>query len=408
MKSIGEAMREIAAGFEPLAAVRRPLQHALGCALALDVIASRDLPGFDNSAMDGYAVRRADLAPELALPVIGESRAGGPWPEPLRAGSVTRIFTGAPVPEGADTVVIQEHVERDGDAVRFTRLPEAGANVRARGSDLRAGARALAAGQHVGPGEIGLLAALGRHAVTVVRPPRVAILSTGDELRDIGEDQAPGSLVNSNAYALAAAVAQAGAEPWVLPPVPDDDAAIANALEQALQADAVLSTGGVSVGEHDRVADAFARAGVAVRFWKVAIKPGKPLLFGTRGRVPVVGLPGNPVSALVAFEVFVRAGLRRMAGHAAPYPALIQVELDHDHRHGTGRTELARAALRSTADGRWLAQLHRLQGSGSLPSLSGADALVVLDADQERFARGSALLALLLPPVAFTTAPALP
>jgi molybdopterin molybdotransferase len=291
--------------------------------------------------------------------------------------------------------------------VRFERVPERGANVRARASDLSRGAIALAAGAPLGAGEIGLLAAQGRHSVVVYRRPRVAILSTGDELRDIGEPLPPGAIVNSNAYSLAAQVLAAGAEPWVLPVARDEPGQIAERLSQALRADAVISTGGVSVGEHDRVADAMARAGIEQRFWKVAIKPGKPLLFGMAGRVPVIGLPGNPVSALVGFELFVKPGLRRMSGHAAPYPALIDVELEHDHRHSTGRLEFARAALR-TRDGKLLARLHPRQGSGSLSSLCGADALVVLDATVERFERGTCLPAVLFATTLSSSEPPLP
>lgn len=405
MKSIGAAMREIVQRFEPLGGVRKPLLEGLGSALCEDVIAQRDLPGWDNSAMDGYAVRHAELDPARPLRVHGESRAGGAWPEPLPTGCAMRIFTGAPLPEGADTVVIQERATRSGDSVRFEPLPDAGANVRARGSDLRAGARALERGATLGPGEIALLAALGHHSATVVRPARVAILSTGDELRDIGDDTEPGTLVNSNAYALAAQVRGAGGEPWVLPAAGDRLESIASGLEQALRADVVLSTGGVSVGDYDLVGEALKRAGVDVHFWKVAIKPGKPLLFGMRGHVPVVGLPGNPVSAMVTFEVFVRPALRRVAGHAAPYPALISVALEHDHRHATGRTEFARASLRADERGQAIARLHALQGSGSLPAMAGVDALVVLDADAERFTRGQQLLALPLRPTWFTRAP---
>jgi molybdopterin molybdotransferase len=280
--------------------------------------------------------------------------------------------------------------------------------VRARGSDLRAGELALRRGQALGPGELGLLAAQGRHAVSVYRAPRVAIVSTGDELRDIGEDGEPGTLVNSNAYALAAQTREAGAEPWVLPIAGDRLEVIAERIAQALRADAVVSSGGVSVGEYDLVGDALARAGVEVRFWKVAIKPGKPIMFGMAGRVPVVGLPGNPVSAMVTFELFVKPALRRMAGHAAPYPALIQVELEHDHRHGTGRTELARASLHAVAGSLPRARLAAQQGSGSLPSMCGVDALVVLDADVAHFPAGQRLLAWPLRPTTYCAEPQLP
>lgn len=388
MKSIGEAMREIAEGFAPLGAIRRPLLDAAGCVLAENVLAGVDMPAFDNSAMDGYAARWAELQPGGCLPLHGESRAGGAASGALPPGHVMRIFTGAPLPEGADTVVIQENTRRTPDGVCIERVPERGANVRARASDLAAGSLALSSGQPIGPGEIALLAAQGRASALVHRPPRVAILSTGDELRDIGEPAAHGSVVNSNAYALAAQVRELGAEAWMLPSAGDDPVQIAERLSEGLRADAVLTSGGVSAGDYDLVQEAFARAGVALRFWKVAIKPGKPILFGSAGRVPVVGLPGNPVSAFVTFELFVKPALRRMAGQRAPYPVLIDVVLEHAHTHATGRTELARAALRSGPDRQLYARLHPRQGSGSLPSLLAVDALVVLPAQTEHFACG--------------------
>jgi len=408
MKSIGEAMHEIASCFEPAGVVRRPIVAALGSALAEDLIAGADLPAFDNSAMDGYALRHADLALHAALRVHGESRAGGAWPQALPPGCAMRIFTGAPLPAGADTVAIQENAVRSGDEVRFDPAPHLRANVRARGSDLRAGAMALVRGQRLGAGEIALLAAQGRHAASVYRAPRVAIVSTGDELREIGEDREPGTLVNSNAYALAALVREAGAESWILPIVGDREQDIAAHIQQALRADVVISTGGASVGEYDVLGKALLQAGVDLRFWKIAIKPGKPVLFGMAGRVPVVGLPGNPVSAMVTFELFVKPGLRRMSGHSAPYPALLRAELEHDHRHATGRPELARASLRVGADGRLCARLLARQGSGSLPSMCGADALLVLDADTESFAAGQSLPMLPLRPLVHSADPPLP
>jgi molybdopterin molybdotransferase len=318
-----------------------------------------------------------------------------------------RIFTGAPLPAGADTVVIQENAQRSDAGVRFDPLPALGANVRARGSDLPSGQIALAAGTAVSAGEIAVLAALGRHAVSVHRAPRVAILSVGDELREIGFDREPGTIVSSNAYALAARVREAGGVPWLLPIVPDQLAAITAVLGEALRADVVLSSGGVSVGEHDLMASAFERAGVRECFAKVAIKPGKPLWFGLHERVPVVGLPGNPVSALVTFELFVRPGLRRMIGHTTPYSSPLEVRLEHAYRHGTGRVELARATLlASDGDGRPRARLHALQGSGSLPSMVNVDALVALDATTESFAAGTILPALPLPAQRFQVKPA--
>jgi molybdopterin molybdotransferase len=394
MKSVAEALPEIVAAFAPREAVLRSLADARGLALVDGVTADGDLPPFDDSAMDGYAVRHADLATAHGrMPVTGVSAAGGGMPPPLAPGSAMRIFTGAPLPDGADTVVIQENVEREGDAIVLRRTPNAGANVRRRGSDVASGSCALSRGTVLGPGEIAMLAALDIGAVRVHRPPRVAIVCTGDELREVGSARVPGTIVNSNAHALAAQVAEVGAVPWVLPPGRDDVREIAARLTEALAADCVVSAGGVSVGEHDHVREAFTLAGIEMRFWKVAIKPGKPLLFGTRGSVPVVALPGNPVSAMVTFEVFLKPALRRMLGFARPYPAPIAVELAHATRHATGRTEFARATLR-VEDGRVRVHLHAQQGSGSIRSMTNVDALVVLAADRETFAAGESVPAI--------------
>jgi molybdopterin molybdotransferase len=395
MRSIGQALREIVPHFAPLGAARVPLQQARGFVLFEDVFARADLPGFDNSAMDGYAVRHGDLSTGARLPVVGESRAGGTPPPALRPHTAMRIFTGAPVPQGADTVVMQENTTIDDAGAAFDPPPKPGANVRRRASDLASGALALPRGQLIGPGEIGLLAAQGQHTVAVYQRPRVAILSTGDELREVGEHP-PFTIVNSNAYALAAQVEETGGLPWILPIAADRLDDLDDKLAQALRADIVLSAGGVSVGDYDLVAQALENAGVELRLWKVAIKPGKPLLFGTAGRVPVVGLPGNPISAMVTFEVFVKPGLRRMLGHPTPYPGLVQVELEREHRHSVGRTELARARLVRGDDGRLIARLHALQGSGSLPSMCGIDALVVLDSDVAHYASGARVRALVL------------
>lgn len=398
--SIAEALERMLAAFAPVGLERVALLEARGRFLAEDLRARWDLPPFDNSAMDGYAVRAAELAgasaeTPLTLPVVGESRAGGILPPPLRAGTAMRIFTGAPMPEGADAVVIQEDTMRDGERVQLRAAPEPGAHVRARASDLASGAVMLARGSPIGAGEIALLASQGLSAVTVWRRPVVGLLSTGDELRDVSDPAEPGTVVNSNAYALAALVLDAGAVPRMLPVAPDDVDAIAARLEDASAADVVLSTGGVSVGEYDLVHEALRRIGVEIELWKVRIKPGKPITFGRRGRVPVVGLPGNPVSAVVTFEVFVRPGLRRMLGDPAPHPPTVGVELAAPYRHRPGRVELARASLSRDGE-RLVARLHRLQGSGSLPSLVGVDALVILPADRERFEPGERLEAIVL------------
>lgn len=391
MLSIREALELMMPSFGPLGEERVPLIAALGRVLAHDVAARRDLPPFDNSAMDGYALRAADLTgPGSALPVSQESRAGGGAPAALEPGHAMRIFTGAPMPAGADTVVMQEDTElQDGAPPRVIvrELPKTGANVRKRGTDLAAGAVALTRGRSLGPGEIGLLAGLDEVHVDVFRRPRVALLSTGDELREVGEAERPASIVNSNAYALAAAITRAGAEAVVLPVARDRIEDITARVQAGLAADLLLSVGGVSVGDYDLVPRVLREAGVSLGFHKVAIKPGKPLLFGTFGKVPVVGLPGNPVSALVTFEVFVRPGIARMLGHATPFPCPIVAELDAPYEHGPSRTELARVSLSYRRD-RVVAHLHARQGSGSLVSMASSDALAILPRGTARFEAG--------------------
>jgi len=400
MRPISEALSAMMPRFAPRGAERLPLAATRGRFLSSPVRAREDSPAFDNSAMDGWAVRSADLASASSdgpaeLEAVGTSRAGGESPPAVGPGTTVRIFTGAPMPDGADAVVMQEHVHADGGRARFERGVAPGANLRARASDLEAGRVMLPAGAHLAAGEIALLASQRIASVDVHRRPHVAVLCTGDELRDLGDPVEPGTIVNSNAYELAAQIEEAGGAPWVLPQVGDDAQTIARAVQSALDADVVVSVGGASVGEHDVVKGALEAAGVTLDFWKVKMKPGKPLLFGVAGDVPVVGLPGNPVSALVTFEVFVRPGIRRMLGDPRPHRARHRVTLTTATAHRPGRTELARACVQRRGD-RLEATLLRLQGSGSLPSVVGFDALVILPGDVERFDEGTELDALLV------------
>jgi molybdopterin molybdotransferase len=389
MISIAEALARMMPRFSPLDAERVPLDRALGRFLAGALEAREDVPGFDNSAMDGYAVSAADLASAsrerpVVLPMASESRAGGPLPSPLAHGTVARIFTGAPMPEGADAVVMQEDVERRGEAIAFFAAASAGKHVRRRAEVLARGGALLDAGAPIGAGEIGVLASQGFALVPVQRRPRVALLSTGDEQREIGEPPRAGSLVDSNAHALAAAVREAGGVPIVLTRAPDDRGLLLDAVKAGLAAaDVLVTCGGVSVGEYDLLHETFRDAGVEEVFWKVRIKPGKPLRFGSfdrgaRGAVPVIGLPGNPVSALLTFEVFVRPGLRRMLGDPRPFRDVVDVELAGPLAGPGARTELVRARLERRDGAMPLAFPKRDQGSGNLTSLVGLDALVIV------------------------------
>ncbi len=400
MKSVQEALDQMMPAFVPLGVERVTLDAARNRYLGEDILARTDLPLFANSSMDGYAVRAVDTdgaTPESprVIEVVAESRTGGPTPPPLAPGTAIRIFTGAVVPEGADAVVMQENTSAEGSRVLVRHAVTAGNFVRPRGGDLAQGSIMLALGARLGPGEIGLLAAQRISAVSVFRRPRVAIISTGDELRDVHEPSAPGAIVNSNAYALAALVSDAGAEPVVLPNVPDQMPATLAALRAGLRADVVLTIGGVSVGDYDLVKDAFTELGIEAGFWKVRVKPGKPLIFGRRDTTPVVGLPGNPMSAMVTFEALVRPGLRAMQGDPRPYRVRHLLPLAVPHRHATGRLELARARVASV-DGRLTATPLRLQESASLPSWVDVDALLVLAEDRATYDEGEVVPAVYL------------
>lgn len=400
MIGIDEALARMMPRFVPLPAERVPLDLALGRFLATRLRARDDVPALDNSAMDGYAVRAADLSTAtnespVVLELAGESRAGGAFPTALEPGKAARIFTGAPMPEGADAVVMQEDAERRGDRVAFFGATRPGKHVRRRAEVLAAGDLLLDAGAAIGIGEIGVLASQGFAQVAVHRRPRVAILSSGDELREIGEAARPGSVVDSNAHALAAAVREAGGEPIVLPRTPDDRAALLDAVRAGISsADVLVTCGGVSVGEYDLLHEAFREAGVDEVFWKVRIKPGKPIRFGVADGKPVVGLPGNPVSALLTFEVFVRPGLRRMLGDPRPFRDVVEVELATALPSPGGRTELARARLELRSGDVPLAFPHRDQGSAALTSLVGLDALVIVPEGTPGLGAGSRARAL--------------
>ena len=389
MKSIAAALDAILALHPgPIGAERVTLEGALGRVLAEAVTSPRALPPFDNSAMDGYALRLADARPGAVLPIVDESAAGRPAARPLGPGEAMRIFTGAPTPEGAELVVMQELTERDGDRVTLSaELPpaEARANIRPRAGDVTAGAELLPAGALIGPGEIGLLAACGRGRLSVRRRPRVAVISTGDELREIEDPLGPGQIVNSNAPTLAALVREAGGEPVVLPIVRDRSEDHARAFAEGARCDLILTTGGVSVGDHDLVQPTLDRLGWRRAFWKVALKPGKPVLAGTLGAggAVVLGLPGNPASAMVTFELFARPLIRRMQDHPRPFRRVIRRPLAGAMTKKPGRTHVLRGRL--TAAG---FSAPAPQGSGLLRSMVEVEALAFLAAERERFAAG--------------------
>jgi molybdopterin molybdotransferase len=384
------------ADLAPLPAERVPLERAAGRALAEDLLAPRSLPPFDSSQMDGYALRAADARGRGAkLPVAFTVYAGAAPGRALEPGSCARIFTGAPLPAGADCVEMQEEVAQRGGSARFNRPAVAGRFVRQAGSDLRTGEPALRAGAVLGPGAIGLLAALGRMEVAVPRRPRVGILATGDEIAAADRPLEPGQIADSNSHLLFAACREAGGEPLLLPIARDTRASLAAALRGAAGCDLLVCIGGVSVGERDLVRDALAAAGAKLAFWRVAMRPGKPITFGRWDRCAVFGLPGNPASAMVTFELFARPAIRALAGLSGSGRSVLPARLATPQTKDPALTHYLRAE--TFVDGRtlWVKPLPS-QKSGDLTSIVGAEALAVLPKRVARLARGAWIEAILL------------
>lgn len=402
--TVDEALERILARISPLAPREVPLLDALGRTLARDVVADRDVPPFRNSAMDGYAVRGEDVASAPAqLRVVGSIAAGGISERPVGPGEAMRIMTGAAMPDGADTVVRVEDTDNADEVVTVTTATAAGTSVRQAGEDLRRGTTVLAAGTLLRAPEIGLLASLGRHRPLVVARPRVAVLSTGDEVVDVTEEPGPGKIRDANRYSLAAAIFAAGCGPWLRPIVRDTPDDLRRALVDGLDADAIVTSGGVSVGDHDWVKPVVSELGT-LDLWSIAIRPGRPLAFGQLRRggssggdsppvaVPFFGLPGNPVSALLTFELFVRPALLEMSGrrklHRPRAQARLLDALDkpaHLRFFARGVYDTEAGTVRTTGP----------QGSGILSSMSLANCLIDVPAGPKRVAAGETVTVIL-------------
>ena len=375
-----EQAREIVMGcVEPPGEEPVALSEALGRVLAEDVLSEEDVPGFDSSAMDGFALRSADVTETGAsgLEIVGESRAGHPSEEALELGQAIAISTGAAIPEGADAVVPVERANHLDGLVQVLGDVSSGANIRRAGEDMRAGERALAAGVALGPAELGVLASAGCAAPLCFTRPRVAILVTGDELVEPGEPLGPGEIYNSNAHSIAALVTEAGGLVVGTASVRDDPLGTRAAISSALESAQVLVIcGGVSVGEHDHVKASLAEIGVSEHFWGIALKPGKPTWFGTHDRTLVFGLPGNPVSAMVTFTLLVAPALRALGGRAAD-TSRASATLTRGYEKQPGRAHAVRCRL-SLSESGWLAEPTGPQGSHILTSMLGADALAMI------------------------------
>jgi molybdopterin molybdotransferase len=371
--TLEEAQARILAAVRTLPAERVLIGAAAGRILAEDVRSAVDLPPFPSSAMDGYAVRSTDLPGTLRI--AGESAAGAPFAGRLGPGEAVAISTGAIVPQGADAVAPVEIVVKKDNGVEVDRALRPGASVRRRGGDVHIGDVVAPAGTRLAPAALAGIAAVGVASVSCARRPRVAILATGSELVMPGQPLESGQIYESNTLMLAAALAVTGAEVVTAPSVPDDEASLREALERGLESDVLVTSGGVSVGEHDLVRKVERELAVEEVFWRVAIKPGKPLAFGTRGATLVFGLPGNPVSALVSAELFVKPALRALQGVPAPLPRFEPGRLGSDLRRNQERDEFVRARVGVDGDAVVLEPL-RGQESHMIASASAADALV--------------------------------
>ena len=394
-----DARARVLARARRLGAEQVPLTSALDRVLAADVVAPEDVPGFDNSAMDGYAVVAADTAGAagrpVRVPVVDESRAGRPARRRLSPGAAIRISTGAMVPPGADAVVrVEDTRERDG-AVEIRAAVEPGRNLRRAGEDVRAGAAVLRRGTPIAPAQLGVLASLGADPVACVRRARVVVLTTGDELRGPGESLEPGQVRDTNAYAVPGQARRAGADVVQVETVPDAHDATVQALARGLAADVLVICGGVSVGVHDHVKPALEHLGVRPEFWGVALRPGKPTWFGVhRDRTLVFGLPGNPVSAMVTFHLLARPALAALAG-TDPAATRVSAVFDADYEKRPGRAHAVRCRVEVRDDG-WHVQPTGEQGSHILTSMLEAQALALLERGRGNVTAGERVTAELL------------
>ena len=367
-----------------------PLLDARGRILARDVVATMNLPPHPNSAVDGYAFAHADLFPEheTVLPITGRAAAGHPLGRPAGRGEAIRIFTGAPMPEGTDTVMMQEDCTLEDGRVRLKPGIRKGANRRDAGEDVAEGAVALAAGRRLGAPDLGLAAALGRRDLPAYRPLRVAVMSTGDEVHDPGAALPPGAIYDANRFMLVALLTGMGCTVSDFGIRPDREAALADALAAAAaEHDLIVTSGGVSTGEEDHVKSAVERLG-SLYFWRLAIKPGRPVALGQIGGVPLIGLPGNPVAVIVTFAVLARPMILKLAGAAPAPPRLLRVRANFVYRKKPGRREYLRASLRRDGD-HITADKYPKDGAGILSSIVQSDGLIILDEDTGDLASGT-------------------
>jgi molybdopterin molybdotransferase len=394
LHTVASAQQRILDGIRPLRTERVPLPDAFRRVLAVGVISRRTLPPFDNSGMDGYAVRAletegASESRPLELPVVGESRAGSAPGRDLQRGTAMRIMTGAPLPGGADAVVRYEDTDSGRDRVRINVAVTHGTNVRHAGEDMNPGEEILAAGRRLRPADLAACAALGNPWLEVYRRPRVAVVSTGDELVEVDREPGPGQIVDSNAVAIAAAVQEAGGEALRIGIARDTVVDLRRALGEAARCDLIVSSAGVSMGDHDHVRDVVDEMG-GMDFWRVAMRPGKPLAVGTVQGVPFIGLPGNPVSSQVTFELFARPAILALQGATEVHRRRLAARALQDMDKPEGLETFHRGVLTPPRHGELPGvRLTGPQGSGIMRSLVLADCLIALPAEGDRVEAGT-------------------
>lgn len=396
MISVEKALKTILVNFRPLGLEKINILDVRGRVIGEDIFAPRNIPSAANSAMDGYAVCFADIKNvPLTLKIIEDIPAGKIARKKIHKGEAARIMTGAVIPQGADTIIRQEDTQKDGKTVMIFIGAQKGENIRFAGEDVRKGERVIKKGDILRPAHIGMLAALGKASVSVYQKPRVAIMSTGDELVDIKTDPGPGKIVNSNSYSLAAQVLECGAIPILLGIARDKKSALQKKFKTALNADVIISSGGVSVGDFDFVKNVMGEIGNAMHFWQVAMRPGKPLAFGAIEGVPLFGLPGNPVSAMVSFEQFVRPSLLKMLGNKKIFRQTIRATCTDGFEKKAGFRHFIRAVVRKE-NGQYITTTTGDQGSGILKSMVAANGLIVMGENETQIKKGSTVTVQLL------------
>lgn len=382
MIRVEEARDRILEAVSPLGLEKVNIIEALGRVIGEDVHAGRAIPPKDNSAMDGYALRAGDThgasgATPAVLEVIEDIPAGSIPEKRIGPGQAARIMTGAPVPEGADAVVRMEESRKEGDRVAILIEAEAGQDIRRAGEDVQPGEKVICRGDVIRPAEVGMLASLGRSFIFVHQRPLVAVVATGDELTDIDDPTSPWKIVSSNSYSLAALVLDCGAIPIQIGIAKDRREDLVAKFRAAMRADLIVSSGGVSVGDYDLVKEVMREEGNSMQFWRVAMKPGRPLAFGALGEVPVVGLPGNPVSSMVSFEQFIRPAILKMMGHTNLFRRIVPARIEEDISKSSGIRHFIRARIRRDS-GVYTVVTTGDQGSGILKSMVRANGMIIL------------------------------